>query len=90
MIRAVEETYGLASPHVVLPSGTETPAPHQRPAQRSFDVVYAGKLEQRKGVHDLIAAMAHLEGRPLAIAGGPTEAAGTCESSLRPSAWLVG
>lgn len=75
VIRAVEEIHELRAPHIVLPSGTERPEARERPAAPSFDVVYAGKIEQRKGLHDLVAAMAHLGGKTLAIAGGPESAA---------------
>jgi glycosyltransferase involved in cell wall biosynthesis len=71
---AARAELGLEGPALVLPSGTEA-APSAGPAAAPrYDVVYAGKIEARKGVHALCAVMRHLPGRRLAIAGGPASA----------------
>ena len=75
VIQAIGEAYGLSPLHIVLPSGTDPPTAHDQSGEPNFDVVYAGKIEPRKGVFDLVAAMVHLGGRTLAIAGGPESAA---------------
>lgn len=64
---------GRVPPLTLLPSGTD-PAPEGACPPRRFDVVYAGKIEPRKGLGDLVAAMAALPGRTLGIAGGPDAA----------------
>ncbi|NJN16613.1 MAG: glycosyltransferase family 4 protein [Oscillochloris sp.] len=74
---ALEHTFGIQRPQLVLPSGTTLPTeapPDDR--SRDIDVLYAGKLERRKGVHDLIAALAHIAQARLWIVGGsPAEIA---------------
>jgi glycosyltransferase involved in cell wall biosynthesis len=62
------ETFGLSAPSIVAPSGVTVPALAE--ARPDVDVVYAGKIEARKGVFDLCEAMTHLPGRSLALAGG--------------------
>ena len=58
-------------PTLVLPSGTDCSPPPAAP--RDLDVVYAGKLVERKGADLLVDALALLPGRCAAILGG-TEA----------------
>jgi glycosyltransferase involved in cell wall biosynthesis len=71
---ALQGAFDLRAPSLVLPSGVELP-PEAPPGDeaRDVDVFYAGKLERRKGLHDLIAAMAHLPQARLLIAGGAPE-----------------
>ena len=68
---AVAACFQVRCPTLVLPSGTIWPAA-EPPAtsERDIDVLYAGKIEHRKGVFDLVAAMAHLPGRRLWVVGG--------------------
>lgn len=76
VIDAAEAVYGgPLPPHTVLPSGTDWPESVAAVPVPRYDVVYAGKLEERKGVHELIRAMSCLPGRTLVVAGGPAEAA---------------
>ncbi len=68
---ALRGAFAPRAPMLVLPSGTAPPPPRVPPvAERDIDVLYAGKLARRKGVPDLIAAMAHLPGRQLWLLGG--------------------
>jgi glycosyltransferase involved in cell wall biosynthesis len=71
---AARATFAVPAAQLVLPSGVDPPAP-AAPRRPDVDVVYAGKIEARKGLFDLCAAMTHLPGRRLAVAGGPAEAA---------------
>lgn len=71
---ALETAFRVASPTLVLPSGvTLAAAPGALAgglASRDIDVIYAGKLEARKGLDTLLAAMPHLPGRHLWVLGG--------------------
>lgn len=70
---ALETSFHVIRPTAILPSGTNVPpAPlaDENAPERDIDILYVGKLEQRKGVCDLIAAMAHLPCRRLWIVGG--------------------
>lgn len=61
-------------PSLVLPSGC--PAPVAVPPSdetRGLDLLYTGKLERRKGLDDLLAALARLPDRHLTVAGGSPE-----------------
>mgnify|MGYP000176080234 CR=1 FL=1 len=69
---AARDLAGRLPPSLILPSGTNLSATES--VSKAFDVTYAGKIEARKGVDILVAAMAHLPGRHLAIAGGPKSA----------------
>lgn len=75
VVKEAESTYGPLPPHVILHSGTEIPEDGKQYGLPEYDVVYAGKLEERKGVYDLVRAMSYLEGKTLAVAGGPDHAA---------------
>lgn len=71
---ALERSFGLRRPHLLLPSGVARPA--EAPpddARRDIDILYAGKLERRKGVHHLVAALAYLPAARLWIVGGGPE-----------------
>ncbi|MDX1531682.1 MAG: glycosyltransferase family 4 protein, partial [Rhodothermales bacterium] len=68
---ALADLFDVTAPVLILPSGTALPdAPPLPLAARDLDVFYAGKLRRRKGVFDLVAAMRHLPGRRLHVAGG--------------------
>lgn len=71
---ALAREFRPAGPALVLPSGT-APAGGAGPGDdaRDIDILYAGKLERRKGVHDLIAALRSLPDRRLWIVGGTPE-----------------
>jgi glycosyltransferase involved in cell wall biosynthesis len=71
--KAAAELAGDLPRRLVLPSGTSVHDCSEMP-RPVFDVAYAGKLEARKGVDDLVHAMTHLRGRTLAVAGGPAVA----------------
>ena len=69
--------FPIASPTLLLPSGVALPtvAPGGE-EDRDIDILYAGKLERRKGVYDLVTALRTLPERRLWIAGGtPAEIA---------------
>ena len=69
--QALSDLYSLPSSVLILPSGTSIP--QEAPSDdkgRDLDIFYAGKLELRKGVLDLIVAMQHLPEYRLHIAGG--------------------
>jgi glycosyltransferase involved in cell wall biosynthesis len=78
---AVRDAHGLVMPTLILPSGV-TPAPAGLRTPPRFDVVYAGKIEARKGLDDLCAAMALLPDRTLGVAGGPDENANALRARL--------
>lgn len=61
-------------PHIILPSGADVPDVDRVVEKRDLDVVYAGKLADRKGVPDLLAAMALLPDHRADIAGGDERA----------------
>ncbi len=71
---ALEAEFRPVCPVLVLPSGVTVGATHPvavAPASaRDIDVIYAGKLERRKGVEGLLAAMRHMPQRRLWILGG--------------------
>ena len=73
---ALATEFRVACPTLILPSGTTVP-PDGRPPEatgdRDIDVLYAGKIEPRKGVDVLVEAMAELPGRRLWIVGGGAE-----------------
>ncbi len=66
---ALEQSFRVPCPTLVLPSGAALPAvPSSAGGDatcRDIDVIYAGKLEGRKGLPILLAAMRHLPGRRL-------------------------
>ena len=71
---ALATSFPVASPTLLLPSGVAIPTAVPAAEEgRDIDILYAGKLERRKGVHDLIAALRALPGRRLWIAGGTPE-----------------
>lgn len=61
--------HGGNQPARVLPSGTDPP-PADADPPRDLGVIYAGKLEARKGVGVLLEAMALLPGVRLSVLGG--------------------
>jgi glycosyltransferase involved in cell wall biosynthesis len=68
---ALHRLHPVRCPTLVLPSGTRIPAwPPPDDTDRDLDVVYAGKLEPRKGVGLLLEAMRLLPGRHATILGG--------------------
>lgn len=68
---ALSDLYRLPSSLLFLPSGTSIPsAAPVHDENRDLDIFYAGKLERRKGVMDLIMAMRHLREYRVHIAGG--------------------
>ena len=69
--QALSDLYRLPSSILILPSGTSIP-PEIPPdgKDRDLDIFYAGKLEIRKGILDLILAMQHLPEYRLHVAGG--------------------
>lgn len=69
---ALAEAFDLRAPALVLPSGTVVPEDAAVPpdSERDVDVVYAGKLETRKGADVLAEALVHLPGRAAWVAGG--------------------
>lgn len=74
---AAHDVFGVAAPALVLPSGTDASPDLVSPSPpKEYDIVYAGKIEARKGVFDVCAAMKNLPGRTLALAGGPEAALG--------------
>ncbi len=67
---AARMEFGTEQPSVVVPSGVDISTLPMQTESREVDIVYAGKIELRKGIFDLCAAMKLLPGRTLAIAGG--------------------
>ncbi len=61
--------HGGDQPDLVLPSGTDAPPTDPDPP-RDLDVVYAGKVEERKGLGVLLDAMTRLPGVSLTVVGG--------------------
>jgi glycosyltransferase involved in cell wall biosynthesis len=71
---ALAELFSLTAPTLILPSGTALPPPTlPDDAERDLDIFYAGKLERRKGVYDLIESMRFLPQAHCWIAGGSEE-----------------
>ena len=68
---AITACFRVVCPTLILPSGTACP-PDEPPGGegRDIDILYAGKIERRKGVFHLVEAMTHLPGRRLWIVGG--------------------
>lgn len=68
VLDALHETHGIATPTLVLPSGV---APDDALAiDRDLDLLYAGKIERRKGVDLMLAALDRLPGVRLTLVGG--------------------
>lgn len=68
---ALAGSFRLTAPTLILPSGTTLPPePAAADGARDIDVFYAGKLAERKGVHDLLRALGHLPDVRCWIAGG--------------------
>jgi glycosyltransferase involved in cell wall biosynthesis len=68
---ALAADFGPAAPALVLPSGTDVP--EEEPpgdAERDIDILYVGKLAERKGVYDLVRAMRFLPAYRLCLVGG--------------------
>ncbi len=69
--RALADNFPFTCPSLILPSGTAVPETEALgDAARDIDILYAGKLQRRKGVYDLVAAMAYLPHRRLCLVGG--------------------
>ena len=67
--QAAELAFGTRSgPTAIVPSGTSLPA-RARPVETDVDLVFAGKIERRKGVFLMVEAMHHLPGRRLRLIG---------------------
>ena len=68
---AMHHTLEPSGPALVLPSGTAL-STHDPPGDdaRDIDILYAGKLLPRKGVHELVEAMRYLPGYRLWVIGG--------------------
>ena len=88
--RAAAESGFPDRPSLVLPSGTDSPPPPG--GARDLEVVYAGKLEARKGLPDLFAAMRALPHRRLDVAGGGVgelaDARARAPGNVRLHGWL--
>jgi glycosyltransferase involved in cell wall biosynthesis len=71
---ALEASFRVACPVLILPSGVALPVPPAPSdgdaACGDIDVIYVGKLEERKGLGILLAAMQHLRARRLLVLGG--------------------
>lgn len=76
-------------PALVLPSGTDLPPPPP-PRPPDLDVIYAGKLSARKGLPDLLGAMAMLPERGLTVAGGSAAEVAALRNSAPPNVRFVG
>ena len=61
--------HGGDQPELVLPSGTDAPPTDPDPP-RDLDLLYAGKVEERKGLGVLLDAMTRLPGVTLTMVGG--------------------
>ncbi|WP_308917107.1 glycosyltransferase family 4 protein [Jannaschia sp. LMIT008] len=81
--RAARDAFACRAPSLILPSGTDVPARLPEPSGPPVDVVYAGKLERRKGVGLLLDALRLLPGRTAALAGGPDAAASDLRDAIR-------
>ena len=64
--------HGGEQPERVLPSGTDPP-PIDPDPPRGLDLLYAGKVEERKGLGVLLDAMTRLPGVTLTVVGGRPE-----------------
>jgi len=85
VLEAAAAVYGPLPRCLVLPSGAESPA-HETAVdrrERRYDLVYAGKIEDRKGVPQLLTVAGLLPGLELGIAGGPESAAAGLRSRCR-------
>ena len=68
---AAERVFGpLDVPATVVPSGTDAPRPSGGAEGPRHDLIYAGKIERRKGLFLMLDAMRHLPGRRLTLLGG--------------------
>jgi glycosyltransferase involved in cell wall biosynthesis len=69
--QALADEFAPTAPSLVLPSGTRLPTePPPDDDERDLDVVYVGKLTERKGVYDLVGAMRYLPTHRLCLVGG--------------------
>ncbi|BAM03977.1 glycosyltransferase family 4 protein [Phycisphaera mikurensis] len=68
-LEEMRSRHGGHAPELVLPSGTDPPAEGPEPP-RDLDVVYAGKVEARKGLGVLLESMRCMPGVTLAVVGG--------------------
>ncbi len=68
--RALQREFAIHRPVLTLPSGVALPESVADDSARDIEIFYAGKLERRKGVYDLVAAMRWLPEHRLWIAGG--------------------
>ena len=79
--RAMRESHGFEVPDVVLPSGVDVDS--DPPAtERNLDLIYAGKLEQRKGIDLLLEAMQYIDAN-LTLIGGSTQEVATCKAKAQ-------
>jgi glycosyltransferase involved in cell wall biosynthesis len=70
----LDALHGVTCPVLILPSGTsvsEDPPPGDE--RRNIDVVFAGKISQRKGIELVLEAMRFLPGRRACVVGGAPE-----------------
>ena len=67
---AIASAHAPAAPAIVLPSGVAADDGDDAPPPRDLDVLYAGKLERRKGLDLMLDAMTHLPGVRLTLVGG--------------------
>ena len=73
---AVADRVQIHQASVIAPSGCDVPTAQDLDtefAKRDIDLIYAGKLDERKGVLDLIAMMTHMPDRTLVLCGGTDE-----------------
>ena len=83
---AIASCFRVVCPTLILPSGTSYP-PDEPPGseERDIDILYAGKIERRKGVFHLVEAMTHLPGRRLWILGGSGDEVAALRSHAQAS-----
>lgn len=70
VLDALREYFQPTCPALILPNGTSLPENLPDDEVRDIEILYIGKLQRRKGIHDLVKAMTFLPGRQLYVVGG--------------------
>ena len=70
MLDTIRDHFQPTCPALILPNGTSLPGNLPDDSDRDIEILYIGKLQRRKGIHDLVHAMTFLPDRHLHVVGG--------------------
>lgn len=74
VLKVFTEQFQPTAASLILPNGAVLPPTIPSLSTRDIEILYVGKLHTRKGVYDLVQAMAFMPGRHVTIVGGRDDA----------------